>query len=582
MKLRNVVKGTPPLAALLTLIVLGYADPTHAQNPKIRYATNFATEGASQPSAIVADPEGDAFVTGQTCVDSACTNQEALTIKYDPTGKLLWKASLKSPIGVANSLDIGVDSAGNSYVLFLLWQKRNSSNQPSDPDVVTAKYNSAGVRQWINFISSTSAVTRTPVKLVVSPAGNVYVLMSAAPVSGSAAEDVLILKYDTNGETSWTQVAPRTSNTSNIPVGIQLDAHENVCVLTHHASSGGDEIASEILRYSSAGALLNSFGAAQFADALAFQVSPSGDSYVAGVAPASTAGSSANTILAKFSSDGTLLWSDSLGAAAGSSPAPKPTALALDPAEDVFLASTETNRLAGCGTSLATGSVITKFDATGHQNWSSTFLNQGQQNTPVSAVANSIGEIYVLVANQSASGSSCQSLTRVLKLGLTGNTLFDQLYDHQNSSNVPAGIAIGGQGGLFVAEAALLPGATATGWATVDFVQDGGSFNFQQINFGDVLFPFGAADQIVTLTNSGEIELTNIKLVVSPTYTFAFGANNCPAQLAPGASCQFDVEVIDNGEGSDGTVTLQDNWTGNAINRPTIQLMVHFVPNPEQ
>ena len=115
-------------------------------------------------------------------MDAGCTDQEAVTIKYDPSGNLLWKAWLKSPVGVAKGVDIGIDSASNSYVLFLLWQKRDSSNQLTDPDVVTAKYNADGVRQWIHYLSSTSAVTRTPVKLSVSPSGDVYVTTVAAGV----------------------------------------------------------------------------------------------------------------------------------------------------------------------------------------------------------------------------------------------------------------------------------------------------------------------------------------------------------------------------------------------------------------
>jgi hypothetical protein len=425
----------PVPAVALLAIVLCCAGPIRAQVAYQRYAATFVEVGSSQPAAIVADSlaqlpysrigaGGNAFVTGHACVNAGCTDQEAVTIKYDPNGNLLWKAWLKSPVGVAQGVDIGIDSASNSYVLSLLWQKRDSSNQLTDPDVVTAKYNADGVRQWINYVSSTSAVTRTPVKLSVSPSGDVYVTTVAASVPANTKASVLTIKYSTTGQTLWAQVAPPASNPLSVPIGIQQDAQENAYVLVKNSSPSGGHVSSTIFKYASNGTLLKSFGSEQIGDPLAFQVSPAGNSYAVGFAPTITAGDMGNVTLAKFNPDGSLAWSDNLGSATETPKTPQPVALTLDPKEDIFLGSTATGTVAGCGGSAATGFVATKFDTGGTQQWTSTYADGGSADTPIAIVANSFGNLYITGKSKSSSGSTCAPQILTVKFGLPGNVIW--------------------------------------------------------------------------------------------------------------------------------------------------------------
>src|SRR5215467_8947870 len=122
------------------------------------------------PMAMATDASGNVFVTGRACIAANCSDEEALTIKYDSKGNVLWKAWLTSPTGLAEGVDIAVDSLGNAYVLYAF-------GFPTE-EVITAKYSPAGVRQWINFIASDSSpggLFRFPVHLAVAPEGNVYV-----------------------------------------------------------------------------------------------------------------------------------------------------------------------------------------------------------------------------------------------------------------------------------------------------------------------------------------------------------------------------------------------------------------------
>jgi hypothetical protein len=562
-------------AVALIVVVLCCAAPIRAQIAFQRYAARFdAAQSNDSPSAITADAQGDVYVTGQSCVDIACEDQEALTIKYDPSSNVLWKAWLKSPVGVAQGVDIGVDPAGNTYVLFLLWQQRGLSNQLADPDVVTAKYNADGVRQWINYLSSTSAVTRTPVKLSVSPSGDVYVTTIAASVPSNTKASVLTIKYDTTGKTTWAQVAPPAPNPLSVPIGIQQDAQENVYVLVKSSAPGGGPVSSLILKYASDGTLAKSFGGEQIGDPVAFQVSPAGNSYAVGFAPTITAGDTGNVTLAKFNPDGTLAWSNNLGSTTESPKSPQPVALALDPKEDVFLGSTATGTAAGCGGSVATSFVATKFDTGGTQQWSSTYADSGSADTPSAIVANSIGDLYVVGNSSSTAGSTCVPQILTVKFGIPGNVIWTERYTADANGDSPAGMAIGGQGGLFIAGTGAAT-QTDADWVTLDYVQDGGAFDGQGDNFNNVISGLLVLDTVI-VRNVGEVELTNINLSIAGD-GFYITADNCPSQLSPGDSCQFSV-VFQAGSGAaEAIVTLQDNWSGNAINPPTYYINIESV-----
>jgi hypothetical protein len=565
----------PVSAAALLAIVLCSASPLRAQIAFQRYAARFdAAQSNDSPSAIVADVQGDVYVTGQSCVDSSCEDQEALTIKYDPSSNVLWKAWLKSPVGVAKGVDIGIDSASNSYVLFLLWQKRDSSNQLTDPDVVTAKYNADGVRQWINYLSSTSAVTRTPVKLSVSPSGDVYVTTVAANIAANTKSDVLTIKYDTTGKTVWAQVAPPASNPLSVPIGIQQDAQENVYVPVKSSAPSGGPVSSLILKYASDGTLLKSFGSEQIGDPVAFQVSPAGNSYAVGFAPTITAGDTGNVTLGKFNPDGTLAWSNNLGSTTESPKSPQPVALALDPKEDVFLGSIATGATAGCGGSATTSIVATKFNTEGTQQWNSTYADAGNADSTTAIISNSIGDLYVVGKSSSTAGSTCVPQILTVKFGIPGNVIWTERYTADANGDAPASVTIGGQGGLFIIGTGTASTADSD-WVTLDYVQDGGAFDGQGDNFNNVIIGLLISDTI-TVRNVGEVELTNINLTITGD-GFYMTADNCPSQLSPGDSCQFTV-VSQAGSGPAGAiVTLQDNWSGNAVNPPTFYINIASV-----
>lgn len=242
-----------------------------------------AAHAFDSPAAMAADGSGNTYVTGTACLNLAaadptvCADNEALTIRYDSQGQIVWKAWLSSTGHDATGLQVAVDSAGNVYVLFLTWQVRDQFNSVSSPEGAVAKYSPSGVRQWINFIGSKSSATYMPRQLAVSPQGHVYITFTSGPAQYSNVTDAVTVKCDTNGKYVWWKKASPVPNTLNSPEGIAIDAAENVYVIVH-SEFNSQVHESIIFRYDASGNLLNCFGGDKLGNIAAFRVDPQGDS----------------------------------------------------------------------------------------------------------------------------------------------------------------------------------------------------------------------------------------------------------------------------------------------------------------
>ena len=74
--------------------------------------------GIDHANAVASDVEGNVYVTGFSNVGTlSAPDQEMLTIKYDSSGHLLWKAWLTGPQKVAQGVDVGVDAAGDVFAV---------------------------------------------------------------------------------------------------------------------------------------------------------------------------------------------------------------------------------------------------------------------------------------------------------------------------------------------------------------------------------------------------------------------------------------------------------------------------------
>lgn len=160
----------------------------------VRHYFSSHSPSDDQPSSVAIDPaDGSIYVTGYS--DSTWTFKDILTMKYDSSGNLLWKARYNGPAGGEDrGYAVSVDGSSNVYVA-------GSSQSGTSRDCITIKYSSLGVQQWAVLYNGPDNLDDMAFALAVDHAGNVTV---AGISNGSATgSDGIAVRYSTGGAEEW-------------------------------------------------------------------------------------------------------------------------------------------------------------------------------------------------------------------------------------------------------------------------------------------------------------------------------------------------------------------------------------------
>jgi hypothetical protein len=472
-------------------------------------------EGNIYPvTPMVLDSEGNTYLTGSYSLGSGPNAyQEMLTVKYDPSGSILWKAWLGDAAHPARGVEITVDSAGNIYTL--------GSMQTANGGIefATAKYNTNGVRQWVDYYARADDGQNLPSKIAVSALGNVYIVGTSSFESTTSDAFAVLIKYDSTGRQVWSQSVENCCNTI-ASVGVGVDASENVYWGVSEVLVTGTQTQSRIFKYDVDGHMLATTNAGGASITMLFDIH--GNAYVVG-STATIPSDNALPMVAEFKADGSS-WQDPITV---SGPLPALPNIFLSPDGTVFVSA------------LPGGAGLAKFSPSGMLLW--TLGNAGHFGV------NSLGDIYL------ASG------TNVVKYDPSLQLIWDfgfQPVSHQLAS--PTAVAL--SGGNLIVTGVTTTGANAS--VTIDYVQDAASLTPSNLAFPDQVvntIQNPPNPQTVTLLNTAEQPLP-FTITIDENFQ---QVNDCPATLAPGASCFIFVtfDPISLGPHT-GTLAIHDGWAG--------------------
>ncbi len=153
--------------------------------------------GYDEARTIVTDATGNVYVTGYSAGLSA--NYDVVTIKYNPAGVQQWATRYNGTAnGFDEGYDIAVDGSGNVYVT------GGTITTTSNANFITIKYNSLGVQQWATTYSNTNNATQieTAYAIHLDGAGNVYVTGSSY-ANATNDNDIATVKYNNSGVQQW-------------------------------------------------------------------------------------------------------------------------------------------------------------------------------------------------------------------------------------------------------------------------------------------------------------------------------------------------------------------------------------------
>ena len=182
-------------------------------------------------TAVCMDNELNVYMAGWAVI-SGRGDTDMVVAKYDTAGVELWSktwdAGLNNALGSDQAVGIGVDDAGNVYVVGRGRYQRNNSQ---DYDYITIKYSPSGVEQWVRnydyLDGSYPHGDDIPVDMAVSGNGNVWIV-------GGSDGDYVTIKYNTSGVAQWDQrYEGAYSGSSSTAIALALDGSGN-CYVTGH------------------------------------------------------------------------------------------------------------------------------------------------------------------------------------------------------------------------------------------------------------------------------------------------------------------------------------------------------------
>lgn len=182
---------------------------------------NGSGNSSDQINDACLDKSGNIIVTGSITGNDLQSN--IAVVKFDNDGDLLWERIFTTPkhtTGVGFSTDI--DASGNAVVCGSL------KDQNGYFDIAVLKYSPTGNLRWSRIYKGSGNGDDTPVGIKADVNGNIIVAGSAK--TDSSGIDLLVLKYNTNGDLQWEKLISGTAGFDDRAVSLITDQSSNIIV----------------------------------------------------------------------------------------------------------------------------------------------------------------------------------------------------------------------------------------------------------------------------------------------------------------------------------------------------------------
>jgi len=208
-----------------------------------------STNTDDKSQALCVDHEGNVYVTGYATFQDR--GKDAIVIKYDSIGNLLWTYTYNYP--QANSDDIAnaivLDNQGN--VLITGSSMRGTT---AGDDMLTVKINpSSGARIWSRVFNGSGSAEDKAYAITVDDLD--YVIITGYTTNAAGYKDITTIKYYSMGYTYWTNTND-ISGFDDFAKSIALTP-DNGAVVTGSTKTGTADGTEDYItiKYSSAGAI---------------------------------------------------------------------------------------------------------------------------------------------------------------------------------------------------------------------------------------------------------------------------------------------------------------------------------------
>ena len=175
---------------------------------------NGEANGDDQIIDIAIDRTGSTYAIGQS--QGINSNLDMIICKYDPEGNVLWTRKYDNNNYDDIPYSVAIDRSNNIY--FTGYSKTSSSTEA----IITLKYNSDGIQQWVNVFGNGSGRNRA-YDIVLDDSSNVYITGVVSTNNG----DYITMKLNSQGELLWSSNFNYQSDEAS---AIAIDNSSNVYV----------------------------------------------------------------------------------------------------------------------------------------------------------------------------------------------------------------------------------------------------------------------------------------------------------------------------------------------------------------
>lgn len=193
-------------------------------------------------SDVAVDANDDFVVVGSTL--GASTGVDVWVRKYDEGGTTLWTRTYDGGTDYDVGAGVAVDAAGNVLATGL------QTAASGDYDVVVLKYDPDGNPLWTQTYDGPGSGDDNGVRIAADSAGNAFVVGTETAAGGDA--DVWVRKYDASGGIVWTNSIDEAGE-DDIAYGIAVDPSDNVLVVETLTPAGGTTSEDVVQKYDNDG-----------------------------------------------------------------------------------------------------------------------------------------------------------------------------------------------------------------------------------------------------------------------------------------------------------------------------------------
>jgi uncharacterized delta-60 repeat protein len=254
--------------------------------------------------SIALDSSGNIYIAGSTHSFGE-GNDDAFLVKFDSSGTYQWNRTWGGTLS-DSGYGVATDSSGNIYIV-----GTTQSFSEGLGDAFIVKYDSSGNQLWNRTWGGANWDSAQDV--AVDSSGNAYLAGQTMSFS-IGSYDTLLVKYDENGTQLWNRTWGGTG--VDFAFGAAVDSSNDIYMSGGTSSFGATDRDILILKYDSDGNVLWNATWSEAGDdnANGIGLDPSGDVYLAGENYGSCPGL-ADAIFLKFDSSGTYQWNRRWGGA---------------------------------------------------------------------------------------------------------------------------------------------------------------------------------------------------------------------------------------------------------------------------